>query len=192
LVAQYYRHNLYFRREDVLIVRYHPALLLIAAVAVTGVAQAQTASAVPDSTQKAITAQYDLVCTAVQDPSDKNLDAAFATLSTDFVAVDAKGKQHKRDEIIAAQRMQLKMLEADDCTMTVNSITSSDPSTVVVVATSHVTGAIPGQDGKHQLDATNKSSDTWKLVNGTWLETQSKDLRILVKVDGKVADDEGN
>jgi hypothetical protein len=71
-------------------------------------------------------------------------------------------------------------------------MSASDPSTVVVVATSHVTGAIPGQDGKHQLDATNKSSDTWKLVNGTWMETQSKDLRILVKVDGKVADDEGN
>lgn len=172
--------------------RYQTALLLFSTLAMTGVAQAQTTSTVPDATQKALTAQYNLVCAAVQDPSDKNLDSAFATLSPDFVALDTKGKQHKRDEIVAAQRMQLKMIEADDCTMTFNSISSPDSSTVVVVNTSHVTGTVPGQDGKHQIDATNKSSDTWKLVNGTWLETQSKDLRILVKVDGKVADDEGN
>jgi uncharacterized protein DUF4440 len=174
--------------------RFHPAVFLIGALGMSGIAQADTpAATVPDTTQKTLTAQYDLTCTAVQDPSDKNLTAAFASLSPDFVAIDAKGKPHKRDEIVAAVRMQLKMFEADDCTTTMDSMTAPDASTVVVVATQHVTGSVQGQDGtKHAVDQTSKSSDTWKLAGGNWSETQSKSLRVLVKVDGKVVDDEGN
>lgn len=171
--------------------RFQAALFSIAALAATGVAQADTAP-VPDATQKIVTALYQPLCTAVEDPSDKNLDAAFASLAPDFVAVDFKGKQHKRDEIVAAQRMQLKQIEADDCTTTFGSIAQPDASTLVVVNTTHVTGSVQGGDGKHQVDATNTSSDTWKLVNGSWQEAQSKLVRALIKVDGNVVDDEGN
>ncbi|HEY9179149.1 MAG TPA: nuclear transport factor 2 family protein [Candidatus Baltobacteraceae bacterium] len=172
--------------------RYATALFLISALATAGVAQAQTAGTVPAATQKTINGLYQLTCAAVQEPTDKNLNAAFAVLAPDYVETDAKGKQHKRDEVVAAGRMQLKMIEADDCTISVDSMTAPDPSTLVIIATQHVTGSVPGQDGKHQLDATSKSSDTWKLENGSWLETQSKNLRALVKVDGNVVDDEGN
>lgn len=157
-----------------------------------GVAQAQTSSTVPDATQKTMNGLYQLSCNAIQDPTDKNLNAAFALLAPDYVETDAKGKQHKRDEVIAAGRMQLKMIEADDCTISIDSMAAPDPSTLVIVATQHVTGSVSGQDGKHQIDGTTKSSDTWKLENGSWLETQSKNLRSLVKVDGNVVDDEGN
>jgi hypothetical protein len=190
LVGKYYRQLTFLQERT--FVRNHTALLLLSALAMTGVAAAQTASTVPDATQKALTAQYNLVCAAIQDPSDKNITAAFAPLSPDFVMIDAKGKQHKRDEIVSVARMQLKMLEADDCTNTFDSMSSSDPSTVVVVDTTHVSGSVTAPDGKHTVDQTSKSSDTWKLVNGSWMETQSKSLRVLVKVDGKVADDEGN
>lgn len=172
--------------------RYYTALFLASALATMGVAQAQTASTVPDATQKTMNADYQSMCNAIQDPSDKNINAAFALLSPDYVETDAKGKQHKKDEIVAAARMQLKMIEADDCTVSLDSITAPDASTLVIVASQHFTGTVPGQDGKHKIDATSKSSDTWKLENGSWLQTQSKNLRNLVKIDGNVVDDEGN
>lgn len=171
--------------------RYQTALFAIAALAMTGVAQADTTSTVPDATQKSISGLYALTCTAVQEPTDKNIDAAFATFAPDYVAIDAKGKQHKRDEIVASIRMQLKAIEADDCTNAFDSITAPDASTLVIVDTMHVTGTVKAQDGKHAIDSTSKSSDTWKLAGGTWQETQSKVLRDLVKVDGNVVEDSG-
>jgi len=181
-----------FLRED-RSVRLKSALFAVAALlAVTPIAKADTAAPVPDTTQKAITAQYDVACTAIQDPSDKNLSAMFAALAPDYVEIDPKGKEHKRDEIVAAQRMQLKQLEADDCTSSLDSFTAPDANSVTVVNTVHVTGSIQGSDAKHQLDLTSKSLDTWKLLNGTWMESQSKSLRVLVKVDGNVVQDTGN
>ncbi|HKU66264.1 MAG TPA: nuclear transport factor 2 family protein [Candidatus Baltobacteraceae bacterium] len=172
--------------------RFHPALFLIAALGMTAAAQADTSTAVPDATQKSITAMYALRCTAVQDPTDKNLDAAFAMLAPDFVAIDPKGKEHKRDEIVATQRMQIKQIEADDCTNSLDTFAAPDANTVTLVNTSHVTGSVQAPDAKHQIDATVKSADTWKLVNGAWMEEQSKSLRALVKVDGNVVEDTGN
>lgn len=172
--------------------RYQTALVFIAALGTTGIAQADTAAPVPDATQKAITALYQLRCAAAQDPSDKNLNAAFAVLSADFVAIDPKGKEHKRDEIVASERMQMKQLEADDCTNTLDTFAAPDANTVTVTNTAHVTGSVQAPDAKHQIDVTAKSADTWKLVNGTWMEAQSKSLRALVKVDGNVVQDTGN
>lgn len=173
--------------------RYHAALFAIAALAATSAAQAQTpAAAVPAATEQQVSALYAPLCTAVQDPSDKHLSALFAELAPAFVDVDTKGKQHPRDEVVAAERMQLKQIEADGCTTTFGSITTPDASTMVVISSTHVTGSVNGQDGKHQLDALQKSADTWKLSNGAWQQTNSKDLRALVKIDGTVVQDEGH
>ncbi len=172
--------------------RHTTALFLISALATAGIAQADTTATVPDATQKAVTALYQTSCTAAMDPTDKNLDTAFAMLSPDFVSIDPKGKEHKRDEVVATGRMQLKQLEADACNNSFDSMTQPDPNTLVIVATMHLTGNVQEQDGKHAIDVTNKSSDTWKLVNGGWLESQSKDLHTLVKVDGTVVQDAGN
>lgn len=158
----------------------------------TGAAQADTPAAVPDATQKTITALYQLACTAIQDPSDKNLTASFARLAPDYVAIDPKGKEHKRDEIVAAERMQIKQIEADDCTSSLDTFAAPDANTVTVVSTTHVTGSVQAPDAKHQIDATAKTADTWKLIDGNWLEVQSKSLRALVKVDGNVVQDTGN
>jgi hypothetical protein len=165
------------------------SVLLCAAVAAPLAARAD---AVPDAATKAITADYQLFCTATQDPTDANLNAAFAMLAPDFVHVDFKGKQIQRDEFIAQGKQQIKQLHITACANTIESSTLSDPSTVVVVVTGKIAGQIQAPDANHDIEATTGSQDTWKLENGTWLQTQSKDTSALVKIDGKVVQDEGN
>lgn len=164
-------------------------LFLCAAVAAPLIARAD---AVPDATQKALNADYALQCTAAMDPSDTNVNAALGVLSPTFVNIDFKGKQTQHDEFVAQAKQQIKMLHITTCDNTVASMTASDPNTVVVVLTGKLAGQIQAPDGNHDLDITSKSQDTWKLQNGTWLQTESKDLAELVKVDGKVVQDEGN
>jgi hypothetical protein len=151
-----------------------------------------SADPVPDVAQKAITADYALVCTAAQDPTDANLGVAFALLAPNFVHVDFKGKEMQRDEYVAQGKQQIKQLHITSCANTVESTTLSDPSTVVFVVSGKIAGQIQAPDGNHDIEATTSSQDTWKLVNGTWLQTQSKDVSALVKIDGKVVQDEGN
>ena len=153
---------------------------------------AARADAVPDAAQKVIASSYQLDCTATQDPTDANLTAAFAMLAPDFVHVDFKGKQMQRDEFIAQGKQQLKQLHVTSCANTVSSTTLTDPTTIVVVVNSKFAGQIQAPDGNHEIDVTAGSQDTWKLENGTWLQAQSKDVSALVKIDGKVVQDEGN
>lgn len=164
------------------------ALLFVAVAAPV----AARADAVPDATQKAITADYQLGCTAAQDPTDANLNALFATLAPEFVHIDFKGKQTQRDEWVAQGKQQIKQLHITSCSNTIQSMTASDPNTVVVTETGKIAGQIQAPDGNHDLDATTSSTETWKLENGTWLQAQSKDVSALVKIDGKVVQDEGN
>jgi hypothetical protein len=163
--------------------------LLCAAVAAPVAARAD---AVPDAAAKSLTSDYQLVCTATQDPTDVNLNAAFALLAPDFVHVDFKGKQMQRDEFIAAGKQEIKQLHVTTCANTIDSTTLSDPNTIVAVVTGKIAGQIQAPDGNHDIEATTSSQDTWKLENGTWLQTQSKDVSALVKIDGKVVQDEGN
>jgi len=149
------------------------------------------ADAVPDAVAKTLATDYQLNCTAATDPTDANLNAAFALLSPDFVSIDMKGKQTAHDAFIAQNKQQIKLLHITTCDNAVESETSPDPNTVVVDVTAKFAGQIQAPDGNHDLDASAKSEDTWKLVNGTWLQTQSKELRSLVKIDGKVVQDEG-
>jgi hypothetical protein len=166
------------------------ASALVCAAVVAPVAA--RADAVPDAAAKAITADYQLVCTATQDPTDANLNAAFALLAPDFVNVDFKGKQMQRDAYIAQGKQQIKQLHVTTCANTIDSTTLSDPNTIVVNVTGKIAGQLQAPDGNHDLEATTSSQDTWKLENGTWLQTQSKDVSALVKIDGKVVQDEGN
>jgi hypothetical protein len=165
------------------------AAMLCAAIAVP---LAASADPVPDSVQKTLTADYALVCTASQEPTDANLTAAYALLAPDFVHVSFKGTQMKRDEFIAQGKQQLKQLHITSCGNTITSTTMSDPTTIVAVVAGKIGGQIQAPDGNHDIDVTASSSDTWKLTNGTWLQTQSKDVSVLVKIDGKVVQDEGN
>ena len=63
--------------------------------------------------------------------------------------------------------------------------------TIAVVEDLHVIGSLQAPDGTHQLDVTAKIQDTWKQVKGTWMQSQSQQLRNLVKMDGNVVQDEG-
>jgi hypothetical protein len=163
--------------------------VLYAAVAVP---LAASADAVPDAAQKTLTSDYELDCTATQDPTDANLNAAFAQLAPDFVHVDFKGKQMQRDEYVAKGKQQIKQLHVTTCANTIQSTTLADPNTIVVVVSGKIAGQLQAPDGNHDIEATTSSQDTWKLENGTWLQTQSKDVSALVKIDGKVVQDEGN
>ncbi|MDQ2865336.1 MAG: nuclear transport factor 2 family protein [Candidatus Eremiobacteraeota bacterium] len=169
-----------------------PTTALIFAAVLACAGAIALAADVPDGAQKTLGDGYKLTCAAALDPSDANLDAAFAILSPGFVNVDIKGKQHTRDEVVAMGKQQLKQLHVTTCDATVDSLAAQDANTLVAVAGLHIEGDIQAPDGKHQLSVTSKSQDTWKLVDGKWLDTQSKDLRNLVKVDGNVVQDEGS
>lgn len=158
------------------------AVLLIAAPARADVS--------PD-VQKAITADYQSVCSAIMSGTDKDMDSIAALMSTDYKNVDFKGKETGKDDAVANMKQQMKMFRASSCDNSLGSFTQPDANTVVVVDTNNVKGTVQTPDGQHDVLATNKTQDTWKLAGGKWLQAQSKDLRALVKVDGNVVQDEG-
>ena len=160
------------------------ALLLISAPAMAETAPAADA-------MKAINANYALVCTAVLDPTDANIDTAFGSMSPDYVNLTLKGKKLGKDEIVAGIKQQLKQFHGTACDNTLDAPNAPDANTVVVVVTQKISGDFQGPDGKHQIDSTQKTEDTWKLVGGKWTMMQGKDLRSLLKIDGAVQDDEG-
>lgn len=171
--------------------------LACAALVTIGPAAAQTAAAptqspVDDALQKALSSNYALGCTAAFNPTDANLEAAFASLAPDFVNIDPSGRQASRDEVVDLAKQQLKMLHAKSCDHTIESIAPSADGTVVAVETLHLEGALQSGGGTHDLDLTDKAQDTWKNVDGKWQETQSKDLHLLVKVDGNVVQDQSS
>lgn len=163
---------------------------LLTAAAVILAAAPAIADVAPD-VQKTLNDDYQLTCAAVLDPSDKNMDAATAPLSPDFVNIDFKGKETKRDELLGIMKQQLKTFHGTACDIKMESVTQTDPNTIVVVSSLKVAGDIQAPDGKHEVEQTAKSQDTWTLNNRTWQEAKSKDLRALVKIDGNVVQDQG-
>lgn len=149
------------------------------------------AADVPPDAQKAITTDYQLSCTAALNPSDSNLEAAFGYLSSDFVDSDTKGKKTTRDQVVASGKQNMKQLHTNVCDPTMESSVLNADGTVTVVESLHLTGSLQAPDGNHDLEVTSKSQDTWKQVNGTWMLSQSQELRNLVKMDGNVVQDEG-
>ena len=146
---------------------------------------------VSDAVRKAITVQYELTCTAVLTPSTKNIQALFATLAPEFANTDTKGAVMTRAAYIAQAQQQLPLMHGTDCSNEFTSIVAIDPSTVLVMNESHVAGDVAAADGKHDLDFSGRSRDTWKLENGNWLEVQSTDVHVTVKEDGNVMEDSG-
>ena len=171
--------------------------LACAALITAGPAAAQTAPAstqgpVDDAIQKTLSSNYALGCTAAFDPTDANLNAAFASLAPDFVNIDPSGHQATRDEVVGLAMQQMKMLHAKSCDHTIESLAASGDGTVVAVTTLHLEGSLQSGAGAHDLDLTDRAQDTWKNVGGKWEETQSKDLHLLVKVDGNVVQDQSS
>lgn len=169
-------------------------LTVLSAVLATGVVSAADAPAPPAAsaaTTAAITALYQLSCTAALDPTDKNLDAMFAVMSADYVEVDPKGKEMKRDEIVGQTKQQLKLYHSTECKNAIDSVTATDPNSATVNVTSHISGDAQAPDGKHEFDYTGKSQDSWKLVDGKWSQVKTKTLHIVVKVDGSVVQEQG-
>lgn len=151
------------------------------------------AAVVDDATQKLLTSNYALQCTAAFNPTDANLDAAFSVLAPGFVNIDPTGRQVGRDDVVGLAKQQMKMLKAKTCDHTMESFTAADAGSILVVNTLHVAGDLGAPDGtSHALDVTDRSQDTWKSVGGKWQETQSKDLHVVVKIDGNIVQDSGS
>ncbi|MBC5816357.1 MAG: hypothetical protein GIW97_07425, partial [Candidatus Eremiobacteraeota bacterium] len=102
-----------------------------------------------------------------------------------------KGKETKRDEVIGTMKQQLKHFHGTDCKNTIDSVSAPDASKAIVVNTQHVVGDIQAPDGKHDIDLVGKSSDTWKLVDGKWLQIKSVATHLVIKIDGSVVQDQG-
>lgn len=151
-----------------------------------------SAAAAPDAVLKTLNADYNAICTTFQDPSDANFTVLGAQLAPEYTHVDFKGKVVDRADYIAQGKQQMKMLHITTCSQSIDSTDMSDASTVVVNVTGKITGTLQAPDGNHDIDVTAGSADTWKLENGTWMQTLSKDTSALVKIDGKVVQDEGN
>ena len=154
-------------------------------------AAAVRAADVPPDAQKAITTDYQLGCTAAINPTDSNLAAAFIYLSPDFVDIDVKGKKTPRDTVIAMGKQNMKQLHTSVCDPTTESSVLNADGTITTVEALHLVGSLQAPDGNHELEVTAKAQDTWKQVNGTWMQSQSQQLRNLVKMDGNVVQDEG-
>lgn len=163
---------------------------LLCATAVLLVAAPARAD-VPGAVTTALGDKYKMNCTAIMSGADKDLDAAFAVMAPDFTNTDLQGKTQSRDEVISNAKMQMKTFHASKCDTTIDSATQPDANTIVANTSQKVVGTIQAPDGNHDLDALSKSQDTWKLANGQWMLESSKDLRELVKVDGKVVQDNG-
>jgi hypothetical protein len=165
------------------------AAALIAAFAVT--TTALRAAEVPQTAQKVITADYQLGCVAAMNPTNGNLDAAFAFLSPGFVDIGVKGEKHSRDEVVAMGKQNLTQLKTTACEPFTESSVLNIDGTVTVVEDLHLMGEVLTPNGNHQLEVTAKAQDTWQQINGTWMQTQSQELRNQVKMDGNVVQDEG-
>jgi hypothetical protein len=162
------------------------------ATAVVLTTAAVRAAGVPPDAQKAIAADYAAGCAAALNPTDANLDTAFAFLSPDYVDIDVKGKKTPRDQVVTAAKQQMKQLHATTCDPTTESSALNADGTITVVEDLHLVATVAGQDGaNHALEVTTKAQDTWKQVNGTWMQSQSQALHNLVKMDGNVVQDEG-
>ena len=146
---------------------------------------------VPDAVTAALSKKYDLTCTAVMSGAPADLDASFAAMSPDFVETMLSGKTQKRDEVIASAKQQMAIFKGKSCTNTIDSATQPDANTIIATASTKIEGTLQAPDAAHDVSVVGKSEDTWKNINGTWMETASKELRSLVKVDGKVVQDDG-
>ncbi len=154
---------------------------------------AASAAPVPDAVAKTLNADYALVCTAFQDPSEANFTALDAMLASEFVHVDFKGKQIDRAELHrAGQAADRRCCTSRPALSLWIPPTMTDATTIVANVTGKFVGTLQAPDGNHEIDVTQGSTDTWKLENGAWVQTQSKDTSALVKIDGKVVQDEGN
>jgi hypothetical protein len=151
--------------------------------------QSPPAVSVADSTQKALSANYALLCEAALDPTDAKFASAVSSLAPNFIDVDSTGAQHSRDEFVTSTRDQFRSMAGTKCNNAIESIAAPDASTVVIVNTQDLSGDTQASDGKHRVEYLDTTRDTWQLENGTWLQTQAKELHVVVKVDGTVIHD---
>jgi len=161
---------------------------LVAALVVT--IGALRAADVPPDVQKTIAADYQVSCTAVFNPTDSNLDAAFAYLSPDYVELGVKGTKYTRDQVVEVSKQQMKQLHATVCDPLMDSSVLNADGTITIVESLHVIGTVHAQDGNHNIEMTLKAQDTWEQVKGIWMQSQGQELRSLVKMDGTVVQDE--
>lgn len=170
---------------------FRSSLLVVGALAVF--AAPAIAADVPADAKAAIDAAYKTNCTAALDPTDANLDKMAAILAPEYQSENVKGdKKVDRDTSIAQGKQQLKQIHGTACDVKVEDETLNADGTITATTSFTFSGELQAPDGKHAIDVTARAKDTWKKVGDAWLESYSKDLKNLVKLDGNVVQDEGD
>ena len=167
------------------------AYLVACAAAAAALFAVPARADVPAAVTTALADKYKLTYTAILSGADKDVKAAFAELAPDYVETDLQGKTQNRDEVLASAEQQMKTFHGTSCDEKIDSAAQPDANTIVATVTQHIDGQVQAPDGNHDITSTQKSQDTWKLENGTWEQTASKALRTLLKIDGKVVQDDG-
>jgi hypothetical protein len=139
-----------------------------------------------DSLQTALTAAYDNQCTAV-----KSADyAAYSkSMTSDFVNIDPTGKSSDRDQTMTQMKSALAQVKFTKCSVSFVStpVQKDNLATASVVLTQDGTGG-----GTTPISAVARQTDTWSLVNGTWLLERSVEAETTISVAGHVMQHEGS
>ncbi len=164
---------------------------LVAVAILVAWAASAAAAAADESIKAAIARGYLLRCTALMDPTQTNQDAADALLSPSFEGTDARGLPVARDQYITEFAQVVSRVRATGCYDTLRSVTGSDSNAAVAVNTLHLDGLLRSSAGDHQVSLSETSQDTWSRTGGDWSISESKTLKLLITIDGKVFRNEG-
>jgi hypothetical protein len=169
-----------------------PVLFVCCALVLPVAARADAPQAPDAPTQQALTASYQLACTAALSPTDDKLQAAFGVLAPDFTSTDITGGQVSRADIVNKAGAQLKSLHTTACDQKITAAQSTATGTVVATEMLHLSGSVQMSDGAHPFGLTTISQDTWSNASGRWLIDRRKDVHVRFEMDGSVVMDQGS
>ena len=143
------------------------------------------AAAKDDPNQTAIQAVYDATCTALK---AGDVDTAAKSLAPEYTETDPDGKKQDRATLVPMMKAQLAQVTITGCATKISSIEKSGD--VYVLNTEQtIDGTLAGQGTP--IHAVSTQKDSWKLANGTWMETATVTTENTVSVNGNVVQHQG-
>lgn len=150
-----------------------PVILTLAAL--TALAPAAFAQ----DAQKAILAQYEKRAAAAK---KKDVAAALAINTTDFVSVDIQGNKRTLAQI----KPQLTEAFASAASYTVNTkVTKFTVTGDKATVSTNDSVKVVMNDKKNNQEAETTNTDTWVKKSGQWVRQQNKMISSKVKINGK-------
>jgi hypothetical protein len=167
-------------------------LLVLVACCAFALPVAALADAIDPAVQQALSANYQLACTAALNPTDQALQTAFGILAPNFTSTDVTGGQVSRDDIVNKAGAQLKNLHTTTCNQQITSAQTSPDGSIVTTEVLHLAGSVAMDGANHQFALTTTSQDTWSNATGKWLIGHRRDMHVRFEMDGSVVMDQGS